>query len=43
MLAQLRKNRARIPEELPLSNDRHVCFVECPDGVQMEIIEQLRR
>ena len=39
-LAQLRKNGVRILEELPVNNGRHVCFVQCPDGAQMEIIEQ---
>ena len=39
-LAQLRKNGVRILEELPVNNGRHVCFVECPDGAQMEIIER---
>ena len=40
-LAQLRKNGVRILEELPVNNGRHVCFVECPDGAQMEIIERV--
>jgi catechol 2,3-dioxygenase-like lactoylglutathione lyase family enzyme len=39
-LAQLRKNGVRVLEELPPNNGRHVCFVECPDGAQMEIIER---
>jgi hypothetical protein len=39
-LAQLRKNGVRILEELPVNNGRHVCFVECPDGAQMEVIER---
>lgn len=39
-LAQLRSNGVRILEELPPNNGRHVCFVECPDGAQMEIIEK---
>ena len=37
---KLRKNGARILEELPVNNGRHVCFVECPDGAQMEVIER---
>ena len=40
-LAQLRKNGVRILEELPVNNGKHVCFVECPDGAQMEIIEKV--
>lgn len=39
-LAQLRRNGVRILEELPPNNGRHVAFVECPDGAQMEIIEK---
>ena len=39
-LATLRDNGVRILEELPPNNGRHVCFVECPDGAQMEIIER---
>jgi catechol 2,3-dioxygenase-like lactoylglutathione lyase family enzyme len=40
-LAQLRKNGVRILEELPVNNGRHVAFVECPDGAQMEVIEKV--
>ena len=40
-LAQLRKNGVRILEELPPNNGRRVCFVECPDGAQMEVIEKV--
>ena len=39
-LAMLRKNGVRILEELPPNNGRHVAFVECPDGAQMEVIER---
>ena len=39
-LAALHKSGVRILEELPPTNGRHVCFVECPDGAQMEIIEK---
>lgn len=39
-MARLRRNGARILEELPVTNGRHVCFVECPDGAQMEVIEK---
>jgi catechol 2,3-dioxygenase-like lactoylglutathione lyase family enzyme len=37
----LRKNGVRILEELPPNNGRRVCFVECPDGAQMEVIEKV--
>lgn len=40
-LAQLQKNGVRILEELPPNNGRRVCFVECPDGAQMEVIEKV--
>jgi catechol 2,3-dioxygenase-like lactoylglutathione lyase family enzyme len=40
-LAQLRKNGVRILEELPPNNGRRVCFVEAPDGAQMEVIEKV--
>jgi catechol 2,3-dioxygenase-like lactoylglutathione lyase family enzyme len=40
-LDQLRKNGVRVLEELPPNNGKHVCFVECPDGAQMEIIERM--
>lgn len=39
-MAQLRANGVRVLEELPVNNGRHVAFVECPDGAQMEIIER---
>ena len=39
-LDRLRQNGARILEELPPNNGRHVAFVECPDGAQMEVIER---
>jgi catechol 2,3-dioxygenase-like lactoylglutathione lyase family enzyme len=39
-MEQLRKNGVRILEELPPNNGRHVAFVECPDGAQMEVIER---
>ena len=39
-LAQLKRNGVRILEELPPNNGRHVAFVECPDGAQMEVIER---
>jgi catechol 2,3-dioxygenase-like lactoylglutathione lyase family enzyme len=42
-LARLRGNGARILEELPPNpnNGRRVCFVEAPDGAQIEVIEKV--
>jgi catechol 2,3-dioxygenase-like lactoylglutathione lyase family enzyme len=40
-LARLKEHGVRILEELPINNGRHVCFVEAPDGAQMEVIEKL--
>lgn len=40
-LAALRANGARILEELPPTNGRRVCFLEAPDGAQVEIIERV--
>jgi 4-hydroxyphenylpyruvate dioxygenase-like putative hemolysin len=39
-LARLRGNGATIMEEM-YNNGRHVCFVEAPDGAQMEVIEKV--
>ena len=39
-LARMKQNGVRILEELPPNNGRHVAFVECPDGAQMEVIER---
>ena len=39
-LAKLRGNGAKILEEL-VNNGRHVCWVEGPDGAQMELIEKV--
>src|SRR5262249_39915569 len=39
-LARLRANGVRILEELPPTNGRRVCFLEAPDGVQIEVIEK---
>lgn len=39
-LDRLRGNGVRILEELPPNNGRRVCFLECPDGAQMEVIEK---
>ena len=38
-LATLRSNGVNILEELS-SNGRRVCFLEAPDGAQMEVIEK---
>ena len=40
-LARLRANGVRILEELPPTNGRRVCFLEAPDGAQIEVIEKL--
>ena len=40
-LARLRGNGVRILEELPPNNGRRVCFLEAPDGVQIEVIEKV--
>lgn len=39
-LARLRANGVRVLEELPPTNGRRVCFLEAPDGVQIEVIEK---
>jgi len=41
MLARLHANGVRILEELPPTNGRRVCFLEAPDGVQIEVIEKV--
>ena len=40
-LASLRAKGVRILEELPPTNGRRVCFLEAPDGAQVEIIERV--
>jgi catechol 2,3-dioxygenase-like lactoylglutathione lyase family enzyme len=40
-LAQFRAKGVRVLEELPPSNGRRVCFLEAPDGVQIEVIEKV--
>jgi catechol 2,3-dioxygenase-like lactoylglutathione lyase family enzyme len=40
-LARLRAGGVRILEELPPTNGRHVCFLEAPDGAQIEVIERV--
>ncbi len=39
-LARLRANGVRVLEELPPANGRRVCFLEAPDGAQIEVIEK---
>jgi catechol 2,3-dioxygenase-like lactoylglutathione lyase family enzyme len=41
-LARLRQNGVRILEELSPAPGRRVCFLEAPDGAQMEVIEKAR-
>lgn len=40
-LARLRANGVRVLEELPPNNGRRVCFLEAPDGAQIEVIEKV--
>jgi len=40
-LARMRKNGVHILEEMPPNNGRRVCFLEAPDGAQMELIEKV--
>ena len=40
-LARLKANGVRVLEEMPPSNGRRVCFLEAPDGAQVEVIEKL--
>jgi catechol 2,3-dioxygenase-like lactoylglutathione lyase family enzyme len=40
-LARFRDNGVRVLEELPPENGRRVCFLEAPDGAQIEIIERV--
>jgi catechol-2,3-dioxygenase len=39
-MATLKKNGVKILEEMA-TNGRHVCFLEAPDGAQMEVIEKV--
>ncbi len=41
-LANLRGNGVRILEESPPSRPQRICFLEAPDGVQLELIEKAR-
>ena len=40
-LARLRAKGVRVLEELTPTNGRRVCFLEAPDGVQIEVIEKV--
>ena len=40
-LAQLKAKGIRILEELAPNNGRRVCFLEAPDGGQIEVIEKV--
>jgi catechol 2,3-dioxygenase-like lactoylglutathione lyase family enzyme len=40
-LARLKANGVRVLEEMPPTNGRRVCFLEAPDGAQVEVIEKL--
>ena len=40
-LARLRTGGVRVLEELAPTNGRRVCFLEAPDGVQIEVIEKV--
>ena len=40
-MAKLRENGVRVLEELPPNNGRRVCFLEAPDGAQIELIEKV--
>jgi catechol 2,3-dioxygenase-like lactoylglutathione lyase family enzyme len=42
-MAKLRENGVRVLEELPPNNGRRVCFLEAPDGAQIELIEKVAR
>ena len=39
VVAKLKANGAKELEEMTSSNGRRICFLEGPDGVQLEIIE----
>ena len=40
-LVKLRASGVRVLEELAPTNGRRVCFLEAPDGVQIEVIEKV--
>jgi hypothetical protein len=39
VVAKLKANGARVLEQMVSGNGRRICFLEGPDGVQLEIIE----
>lgn len=39
-MAALRANGVTILEELTTPDNRRICFLQCPDGAQMEVIEK---
>jgi catechol 2,3-dioxygenase-like lactoylglutathione lyase family enzyme len=39
VVAKLKANGAQVLEQMTSANGRRICFVEGPDGVQLEIIE----
>ena len=41
-MAKLHENGVRVLEELPPSNGRRLCFLEAPDGAQIELIEKVK-
>jgi predicted enzyme related to lactoylglutathione lyase len=38
-VAKLKANGAKVLEEMTNASGRRICFLEGPDGVQLEIIE----
>jgi predicted enzyme related to lactoylglutathione lyase len=38
-VAKLKANGAQVLEQMTSANGRRICFLEGPDGVQLEIIE----
>jgi len=40
-LTRLRANGVRVLEELTPTSGRRVCFLEAPDGAQIEVIEKI--
>jgi catechol 2,3-dioxygenase-like lactoylglutathione lyase family enzyme len=42
VVARLKANGARVLEEMVTANGRRICFLEGPDGVQLELIEMQR-
>ena len=40
-LARFQANSGRVLEELKPTSGRRVCFLEAPDGVQIEVIEKV--